>query len=144
MWGLPSLGGAAPTCFHRAVESWLDSLAELPSDALWASLAFVAGQEVDVPEDERNEALRRALVVRAVGGDPTRELELDETAVTRLAQELDSTERRAQLAHALTSLRDERRPVVTAAVDLLLADADLAWRSYAAAILAEALGEDEA
>ena len=85
-----------------------------------------------MPEDERNEALRRALVVRAVGGDPTRDLELDEPAVTRLAEELDAPERREALLAAL-------RTIPHAAVDALAADPDLAWRCYAAALIAAEL-----
>ena len=42
------------------------------------------------------EALRRALVVRAVGGSPQREVTLDEDAVQRLADELVSDGRRAR------------------------------------------------
>ena len=42
-----------------------------------------------IPAEELNEALRRALVVRAVGGSPQREVTLEEDAVLRLAEELD-------------------------------------------------------
>jgi hypothetical protein len=124
-----------------AVEEWLDALVEMPDEARWTALAYVAGQSVEIPEDELNEALRRALVVRAVGGDPTRELELGETAVTRLAEELDAEERRAQLQVALGELRVklEGRPAVAHAADLLLADDELAWRCYAAALVAAEL-----
>jgi hypothetical protein len=114
------------------MDTWLDALVEMPDEARWTALAYVAGQSVEIPEGELNEALRRALVVRAVGGDPTRELELGETSVTRLAEELDSAERRASLLAALAEIPDE-------AVGVLLADPELAWRCYAAALLAAEL-----
>jgi hypothetical protein len=110
----------------------------MEDDARRAALAYVAGQQVEIPDDELNEALRRALVVRAVGGNPQRELELGEEAVARLAEELDGRERRAALRRALESLRVDvaRRPATTATLDALLADDDLAWRCFAAAQLA--------
>jgi hypothetical protein len=102
-----------------------------------ASLAYVAGQHVDIPDDELNEALRRALVVRAVGGNPQRELRLEEEAVVRLAEELDRAERREALRCALEPLRGlvEAGPGAPE-LDELLADDDLAWRCFAAARLA--------
>ncbi|MHB8641529.1 MAG: hypothetical protein ACYDA3_01370 [Gaiellaceae bacterium] len=120
------------------MEEWLDGLETMSDEARWTSLAFVAGQSVEIPEDELNEALRRALVVRAVGGDPTRELELGETSVTRLADEVAADERRAQLQSALAELRPRGagRPAVAEAIVVLLADAELAWRCYAAALIA--------
>ena len=73
------------------------------------SLAWGAGRALPIPEEELNEALRRAVVVRAVGGSPEREVSLDEDAVERLAEELDSAERRFALLHELDSLRDGLR-----------------------------------
>ena len=107
-----------------------------------AALAYVAGQAVEIPEDELNEAVRRALVVRAVGGSPQRELSLAEEAVVRLAEELDGAERRRALEQGLESLRVHvrERPAVTASLDQLLADSDLAWRCFAAAQVATELG----
>lgn len=104
-------------------------------------MAWVAGRAIVLPEEERNEALRRALVVRAVGGDPHRELELEEEAVARLADELDSEERRNELRHALESLREQAnaRPGLREAIVVLLADPDLAWTAYACGLVAEAL-----
>ncbi len=105
-----------------------------------ASLAYVAGQQVEIPEEELNEALRRALVVRAVGGNPQRELSLEEDAVVRLATELDATERRAALQQALEALRDHvHGGPAAASLDELLADGDLAWRCFAAAQVAAEL-----
>jgi hypothetical protein len=124
------------------VNAWLEGIELLGGDALLVALAWVAGREVPIPDEQANEALRRALVVRAVGGDPTRELELGEEAVTRLAEELDAREARAALGRGLEALqpRVEGRPAA-AALATLLADDDLAWRCFAAAYVADALGE---
>jgi hypothetical protein len=96
---------------------------------------------VDIPAEELGEALRRALVVRAVGGSPTREVTLDEEAVVRLAAELDSPERRAALTLGLEALRARAstRPGAVAVIDRLLEDGDLAWRCFAAGQLAAEL-----
>lgn len=93
-----------------------------------------------VPDEELNEALRRALVVRAVGGSPQREVTLDEEAVLRLADELDSVERRHALRLSIESLRGGLGPQALGAVDTLVADDDFAWRCYAAGQLAAELG----
>jgi hypothetical protein len=107
-------------------------------------LAYVAGQDVELDLDELAGARRRALLLLASGGDPHRELELDGRAVTALADDVDTPSRRAQLAHGLEELRARTaglsRPA--AALERLLANADLAWRAYAAALLAEELAED--
>ena len=63
----------------------------MDNDARRAALAYVAGGEVEIPEEELNEATRRALVVRAVGGNPPRELRLDEEQSS--ASPRSSTER---------------------------------------------------
>ncbi len=130
-----------PPDFIRGVEEWLDTLAAMSDNERWTSLVYVAGRELELPEDAVNEAVRRAVVVRAVGGDPQRELELDETAVARLADELDSDERRERLQLAIASLRSygDGRPVVANAIAELLANPELAWRCYAAGLLAQAL-----
>ncbi len=130
-----------PPDFIRGVEEWLDTLAAMSDNERWTSLVYVAGRELELPEDAVNEAVRRAVVVRAVGGDPQRELELDETAVARLADELDSDERRERLQLAIASLRSygDGRPVVANAIAELLANPELAWRCYAAGLLAEEL-----
>ena len=96
-----------------------------------------------IPDDELNEALRRALVVRAVGGDPLRDLELDEDAVARLAEELDSEERRERLQLGIASLR-EREEVARAVEEqlaTLVSDPDLSWRCFAASLLAAELAD---
>ena len=120
------------------MEEWVASLAAMEPDARLVAIAYAAGREVEIPPEESNEALRRALVVRAVGGAPARELALDEEAVVRLAAELDRPERRHALRAALESLR----PMLgvdldgASALDALLADDDLAWHCFAAGRLA--------
>jgi hypothetical protein len=122
------------------MEAWLAALEAMDDDGRRASLAYVAGQQVEIPEDELNEALRRALVVRAVGGNPQRELRFEEEAVVRLAEELDGTERREALRRALEMLRELVRAGPAAAeLDALLADCELAWRCFVAAQLAAEL-----
>jgi hypothetical protein len=124
------------------VEAWVAGLESMDDEGRRTSLAYVAGQQVDIPEDVLNEALRRALVVRAVGGSPQRELSLDEEAVVRFAGELDGAERRAALRSGLESLRVhvQAGSAGEAALDELLADGDLAWRCFAAAHVAAELG----
>ncbi len=89
-----------------------------------------------IPAEELNEALRRALVVRAVGGSPQREVTLEEDAVLRLAEELDSPERRAALLRDLASLREGLGLGASASFERLLADGAFAWRCFAAGCLA--------
>jgi hypothetical protein len=97
---------------------------------------------VPIPEEEVNEALRRALVVRAVEGSPQREVTIEEDAAIRLAEELDSPERRATLRRELESLRgdDGVGPGAGAALERLLGDDGFAWSCFAAGCLAAELG----
>jgi len=122
------------------MEAWVEALGSMEDEERLASLAYVAGQQVEIDEVELNEALRRALVVRAVGGNPQRELELGEEAVGRLAEELDTAERREALVRALAALRSDvaGRPAAQT-LDALIADDALAWRCFAAALLAAEL-----
>ncbi len=96
------------------------------------TLAWVAGREVPVDEDELRGALRRSMLLLASGGDPHRELDLDDRAVTALAEELDTPERREALAAGLRALEAPE-------AELLLAEPELAWRAYACGLLAEEL-----
>ena len=118
----------------------LDTLGEVER---WVSICFVAGRSVTIDPDELNSALRRAVVVRAVGGDPHRELTIDEDAVVRLAEELDATERREQLQLGLAALRDlgRGRPEVEETIVTLIAAPDLSWRAFCAGLLAEQLAD---
>jgi hypothetical protein len=113
------------------------------------SLAFAAGQDVAVAADERRAAGRRALLLLATGGDPGDELDLDGRAVVAMAGELDDPARRAALAAGIDDLRRHARghPHVSEALRALAAEPDVAWRAFAAAVLAEELGgepDDEA
>ena len=106
-----------------------------------ALLAFVAGRDVDLPEDELRSARRRAMLVLAAGGDPHRELDIDSRAVLVLASDLDSSERRQALREGLVALRAEAGGLeqVSRVLDELEADADVAWRAFACSLLAEEL-----
>ena len=127
----------------RTVEDWLDALEAMQDDERWASLAFAAGQQVELDADELNGALRRAMLLLAAGGDPHRELALDSRAVVALADELDAEPRREQLQLALASLRElgQGRPAVAEAIVVLVSDPDLSWRCFAAALLAAELAD---
>jgi hypothetical protein len=105
-------------------------------------LAYVAGQQVEVPEGELNEALRRALLLLAAGGDPRREPELDDRAVKALATDLFTKERRLALGAAIDALAASARdlPRVREASLYLAREPELAWRLFALGLLAEELG----
>jgi hypothetical protein len=111
------------------------------------SLAYAAGQDVDLDADELRAAGRRALLLLATGGDPGRGLDLDGRAVRAFAAELDTRGRRATLATGIDGLRRQARghPHVSEALRALAAEPEIAWRAFAAALLAEELeGEDGA
>jgi hypothetical protein len=105
-------------------------------------LAYVAGLSVALDADELNAARRRALLLVAAGGDPHRELGVDDRSVKALAADLFTEERRQQLGGALDALvlRVRDLPVAREAALFLVADVDLAWRVYALSLLAEELG----
>ena len=105
-------------------------------------LAWFACPAID--EGELHGATRRAVLLLAAGGDPHRALELDGRAVTALAAELDSTERRAALRGELASLLEmaEGLPAVAAGLVRLLDDEELAWRACAAGVLGAELASD--
>jgi hypothetical protein len=106
-------------------------------------LAYLAGQSVELDEEELNGARRRALLLVAAGGDPHRELDVDDRAVKALAADLFTEERREQLARAIDALvlRVRELPTARDAAIFLAADVDFAFRLFALALLAEELGE---
>lgn len=106
-------------------------------------LAYLAGRAVELPDAELNEARRRALLLLATGGDPHRELDVDDRAVKAIALDLYTEARRDQLAEGIDglALRARELPALRGAALFLAADLDLAWRLYALALLAEELGE---
>ena len=109
------------------------------SPELLVSVAWLLIDAVPLDEPELKAARRRALLVLAAGGDPSRELDLDSVAAERLAAELDAEPRREALAAALGGLDTDGLPTVAAAVELLRADPELAWRLFALALLADEL-----
>jgi hypothetical protein len=108
-------------------------------------LATVAGRDVHVDEDEARGAARRALLLLSAGGDPERGLDLHGRAVTAIADDLRTVDRQLALENGLRQLRlqAEGLPHVSEALHGLAEAPDVAWRAYAAGILAQALGEDQ-
>jgi hypothetical protein len=106
-------------------------------------LAYVAGQSVELDEAELNGARRRALLLVAAGGDPHRELEVDDRAVKALATDLYTDDRREQLGRSIDALVLRVRELANAreAALFLAADVDLAWRLFCLGLLAEELAE---
>jgi hypothetical protein len=117
--------------------SELDSASELQVVLCW-----LVQDRVTVDEDTLNAARRRAMFVLAAGGDPHRDVGVDSIAAERLADELDTPERRAELAAALEELPTEDLSAVSAAVASLRADPELAWRSFALSLLADELADE--
>lgn len=108
-------------------------------------LAWLAGSGLGLPPADLNEALRRALLLLAAGGDPQRELGVDDRAVKALAVDLFDEERRDALAARIDSLVLAARglPTTSRALLFLAGDLDLAWRLFALGLLAEELGAGE-
>jgi hypothetical protein len=111
---------------------------------LAVSLAYLAGSDVDLDPDEANAALRRSELLLATGGDPRRDLDPESRAVTTLAADLDSVPARTALHAGLERLAADADglPEVAGELAALLADGDRAWRSFACALLADALAGD--
>jgi hypothetical protein len=106
-------------------------------------LAYVAGQAVELDEAELNGARRRALLLVAAGGDPHRDLEVDDRAVKALSADLYTDDRREQLGRSIDALVLRVRELANAreAALFLAADVDLAWRLFCLGLLAEELAE---
>ena len=105
-------------------------------------LAYLAGQDVPLGEDELAGAVRRAVFVLAAGGDPHRELDPGGQAVATLAADLETPERRSAYSSALAGLHAQARdlPRVSHMLEELIRDREDAWRWLACALLAEELG----
>ena len=114
------------------------------STELLVGLTWLVSGELGLDADELRASRRRAMLVLVAGGDPHRDLDLDDAAAERLAAELDTGPRRAALAHALDALAAEADglPVVTAALDALRTEPELAWRSLSVALLADELVDE--
>jgi hypothetical protein len=95
--------------------------------------------------NERNAAVRRAELLLATGGDPRRRLDLHGRAVTAVADDLDQPERRRALQDGLAALPAELAGLRGVADNLRLLQSDpaLAWQTFALALLAEALADDD-
>jgi hypothetical protein len=116
---------------------------DLRSSELLVVLCWLIRNDIAIDEAELNGARRRAMFVLASGGDPHREVDLESVAAERLAGELDTPLRRTQLANALEELPADDLSAVTAAVASLIADPELAWRSFALSLLADELAEED-
>jgi hypothetical protein len=129
-------------------EPWLDQLEALLVEADEATavvtVASVAGRELVLDPEKVHGAGRRALLVLAAGGDPSRGLNLDGPAVLGLAGDLDAADPREALEDGLFRLLEDAKglPHTSEAVRALLAAPDLAWRAYACSLLAEELASD--
>jgi hypothetical protein len=104
------------------------------SSELLVVLCWLVRDHVAIDEAELNAARRRAMFVLAAG--------VDSIAAERLADELDTPERRAQLAAALDELPAHDLPAVIAATESLRTDPELAWRSFALSLLADELADE--
>ena len=121
----------------------LEVLERGPRSSLLLGLAWLAGREVELDPDEVKAATRRAELLLAAGGDPRRELDLDGRAVGAVAADLDDPAARDTLEDALARLTadSEGLAAVSDGLARLRAQPDLAWRCYAGALLAEAIGD---
>jgi hypothetical protein len=106
-------------------------------------LAYVAGSGVCLDGDELNGARRRALLLLAAGGDPNRELGVDDRAVKALAADLHDDDRLEELRAGIDALvlRVRDLPRAREGALFLAGDLELAWRLFSLALLAEELGE---
>jgi len=129
---------------RETVRDWVRVLERADPTEQWTMLCFFAGREVAIPKDELNAAVRRAELLLAAGGDPHRPLDPVGRATTALAEDLDTEERRRALGVGLEALREDVTGLRGAreSLALLLSDPDLAWQSYATALLAEALADE--
>lgn len=119
-------------------------LAEAEQVDVEVSLTLLAGQGVEIEEEELRAARRRAVQLLAAGGDPHRELDPEGRAVSALATDLGTSSRRGALVAGLAALREtvDGLPRVSARLEKLLVDEELAWRWYACTLLGEELVQD--
>jgi hypothetical protein len=141
---VPSYPGVVESSPERAFLAELESrLAGGEQVAVEVSLILLAGQEVVLDPDELRGARRRAVQLLATAGDPRREPDPDGRAVTALSADLDAPEPRAALAKGLESLGATVAglPNISARLEPLAADQELAWRGFACTLQAEELVE---
>ena len=131
------------------VDAWLTELERVLSISSSTDrvvlVAAAAGRTVTLDAAETRAVVRRALLLHAAGGDALRPYELDGRAVLGAAGELDTQERRGELASGLDRLRRDAAglPSLGGTLETLVAEPDLAWRAYACSVLLEALEEDD-
>ena len=130
---------------RRTVRDHLRRLEPAPAEELWTALAYLAGRRVELDEEKRRAALRRAELLLAAGGNPHRPLELWGRAVSAVAHDLDAPAARAQLTDGLAGLGDETQRLrgASEALRLLVMDAELAWQCFACALVAEDLADED-
>lgn len=130
---------------RETIRDVIRSLERADPEEQWQLICFLAGRVVELDPEEANGALRRAELLLASGGDPRRKLDLYGRAVTAVARDVDTPERRQQLAAGLAALESETEGLrgASEALRLLRTDPDLAWQCYAAALLADELGADD-
>jgi len=121
----------------------LEVLESGPSNSLLLGIAWLAGQQLELDLDELKAALRRAELLLATGGDPRRELDLDDRAVAAVAADLDVDGARERLEDALARLTTDSEGLAAVSDGLarLRSQPDLAWQCFAYALLADAIGE---
>ena len=131
----------AERAFLQTLESRLAAGEEVEVEV---SLSLLAGQSVEIGDDELRAARRRAVQLLATGGDPRRELDPDGRAVMALAADLDAPARRGALAAGLASLRTavDGLPAVSERLERLLEDDETAWRWFACTLLGDELVEE--
>jgi hypothetical protein len=132
---------SAERVFLETLESRLAAGEEVEVEV---PLSLLAGHGVEIGEDELRAARRRAVQLLASGGDPRRDLDPEGRAVTALAADLETPERRQALAAGLASLSRtvEGLPEVSTRLAGLLEDGERAWRWYACTLLGEELVRD--
>jgi hypothetical protein len=130
------------------------ALASYP-ESEWPSLAGPAllarlTASVGIDEDELRGAVRRALLLAAAAGEPSDAMETtDARAVTALADEIGSGDRRRMLADAIraelaraTGAHLPRAAAVLRALAAPQEDPQLAWRLLCSALLAASALEE--
>jgi hypothetical protein len=107
-------------------------------------LTLLAGRQVELDADELRAARRRAVQLLAASGDPRQHLDPNGRAVAALAADLDAPERRTALTEGLASLAAAVTGLqqVSARLEQLTSDDELAWRWFACTLVAEELVED--
>jgi hypothetical protein len=108
-------------------------------------LASIGGADVPLEPEEAKASTRRAVFLLASGGDPERGLDLEGRAVSAVAEELRTVDRQLALEEGLRNLRllAEGLPHASEALHGMLHAPEVAWRAYAAALLAEELSSED-